>query len=243
MKWRIYVESTRYLQVKHPEWEGGFSETRKSAPSWMRRSAVIKHVTVLKSWSNLCFETERFLGFGLWTESTTTWPKRQETFLLKALSTELQGNLLRRQSHNQSLLWHCVPILFLFVKKLYRHQSIQRDSVKIVLSKVMISLRRHNPSIPREDDGAVRFDDTMPEFKAKFEGTSQCASTAWITFLAKEEDRRKGSNIVWTLTLPNTSCISEQFRDIQVVISLILHYKTMYCCQMTSPSTSTTSER
>ena len=37
------------------------------------------------------------------------------------------------------------------------------------------------------------------------------------------------------------SCISEQFRDIQEVISLILHCKTMYCCLMTLPSTSTTS--
>ena len=34
---------------------------------------------------------------------------------------------------------------------------------------------------------------------------------------------------------------SEQFRDIQEVTSLNLHCKTMYCCRMTSPSTSTTS--
>ena len=38
------------------------------------------------------------------------------------------------------------------------------------------------------------------------------------------------------LTLANSSCISEQFRDIQEVISLILHYKTMYFCRMTSPT-------
>ena len=56
-----------------------------------------------------------------------------------------------------------------------------------------------------------------------------------------EEDQRKGFNTAWTLTLPNISCISEQFKDIQEVISLILHCKTMYCCPMTSPSTSTTS--
>ena len=33
MKWRIYVESTRYLEVKkHPEGECGFLETRRSGP-------------------------------------------------------------------------------------------------------------------------------------------------------------------------------------------------------------------
>ena len=58
-------------------------------------------------------------------------------------------------------------------------------------------------------------------------------------FWQKEEDQRKGFNIARTLTLPNTSCISRQFKDIQEVISLILHCKTMYCCQRTSPSTST----
>ena len=49
----------------------------------------------------------------------------------------------------------------------------------------MIRFLRHDPSIPREDDGAVRFDDNVEEFKAKFAGTSQWSVNAWITFLAK----------------------------------------------------------
>ena len=36
----------------------------------------------------------------------------------------------------------------------------------------------------------------------------------------KEEDQRKGFNIVWILTLPNTSCTSEHFKDIQEVMQL-----------------------
>ena len=67
--------------------------------SWMCMSAVIKDVTVLGSWSNLYFETERFLGFASWTESTNTWPKRQKKFLLQALKTEVQGNLTRTFLH------------------------------------------------------------------------------------------------------------------------------------------------
>ena len=67
--------------------------------SWMCMSAVIKDVTVLGSWSNLYFETEQFLGFASWTESTNTWPKRQKKFLLQALKTEVQGNLTRTFLH------------------------------------------------------------------------------------------------------------------------------------------------
>ena len=44
------------------------------------------------------------------------------------------------------------------------------------VSKAMIRLLRHDPSIPREDDGAVRFDDLIEKFKAKFDGTFAMAN-------------------------------------------------------------------
>ena len=50
VKWKRCVESVQYLKVKkHPEWEGGFSETRKSARSWMWRSVFIRDVRVIES--------------------------------------------------------------------------------------------------------------------------------------------------------------------------------------------------
>ena len=45
----------------------------------------------------------------------------------------------------------------------------------------MIGLSRHDDTSHREDDGAVRFDDLIEEFKVKFDGTVD----AWTTFLAK----------------------------------------------------------
>ena len=36
------------------------------------------------------------------------------------------------------------------------------------VSKSMIRLLRQDETIPREDDGAVRFDDLVDKFKAKF---------------------------------------------------------------------------
>ena len=56
----------------------------------------------------------------------------------------------------------------------------------------MIRLLRHDGTIHREDDGAVRFDDLAELCESRFAGTSQWSAEAWITFLQKGEDRRKG---------------------------------------------------
>ena len=42
----------------------------------------------------------------------------------------------------------------------------------------MIGLLRHGASVLREDNGAVRFDDLMKEFEAKFGGSSQVSVNA-----------------------------------------------------------------
>ena len=68
-------------------------------------------------------------------------------------------------------------------------------------------------------------------------GQFKLGSASW----QKEEDKRKGFSTAWTLILRNISCIFEQSRDTQEVLSLILHFETMHRCRMTSPSTSTTS--
>ena len=67
---------------------------------------------------------------------------------------------------------------------------IEENSVKIVLKcqKFMIRLLRHDDTVHREDDEAVRIDDLAEKFKAKFDGTAKWPIEAWITFLAK---RRK----------------------------------------------------
>ena len=74
------------------------------------------------------------------------------------------------------------PISFLVRE---RHQPREIPSRLFTVSKAMIRSLRHDPSIPREGDGAVRFDDTMEEFKVEFDGTSQWPINDWITCLAK----------------------------------------------------------
>ena len=62
-----------------------------------------------------------------------------------------------------------------------------------VVSKAMIRLLRHDQSVPREDDGAVRLDGIMEEFKMVL-----CSGqlTIGCLFWQEEEDQRKGFNIV-----------------------------------------------
>ena len=53
------------------------------------------------------------------------------------------------------------------------------------VSKFMIGLMRHDASIFREDEGAVRFDDLIERFKVKFVGTLQRTVDASVNFLAQ----------------------------------------------------------
>ena len=106
-----------------------------------------------------------------------------------------------------------------------------------VMSKAMIRLLRHDQSVPREDDRAVRFDDIMEEFKKKFDGALQWPINDWIPILAKGGGPKK--RFQYCLN-PNSSRHFLNFRaiqDIQEVISLILNCKTLYCYQRASLST------
>ena len=76
----------------------------------------------------------------------------------------------------------------------------------------MIRLLQHNETIPREDDGAVSFDDLIEKFKASFDGTSQWTVDAWITFLAKGGGPKK--RLQYCLN-PNSSKHFLYFRAIQ----------------------------
>ena len=55
----------------------------------------------------------------------------------------------------------------------------------------MIRLLRHEKNIPRDDDGAVRFDVLIEEFKVKFVGTLQWTVDDWENCLAEGAGEKK----------------------------------------------------
>ena len=59
------------------------------------------------------------------------------------------------------------------------------------VSKVMIRLLRHDDSVHREEDGAVRFDDLAELFRSRFAATSHWSSQPRISFLEKGEGQKK----------------------------------------------------
>ena len=64
----------------------------------------------------------------------------------------------------------------------------------------------------------------------KFDDASRWLLKEWISTLAKGGGaKRKISMLCESKTLPINSCTFEQFKDIQEIMLLILHCKTMYC--------------
>ena len=70
-------------------------------------------------------------------------------------------------------------------------------------SRLFYSVKSHDQIattssiIPGEDDRAVRFDEIMKEFKAKFDGVSQWSINDWMSFL-NNTDLRTLRNIFKT---------------------------------------------
>ena len=105
----------------------------------------------------------------------------------------------------------------------------------------MTRLLRHDRTVSREIDGAVLFDDVLEECRKKeFDGASQCSLNDWTSILAKGGGAKKRFQYCLNPNSSSTSRTSEQFKDIQEIMLLILSCKTRYCYQRELLSTSTT---
>ena len=103
------------------------------------------------------------------------------------------------------------------------------------VSCFMIELLRHDDTLHRD---LTTWQNCLSQgLRVLRNGQLKLGSPSW----PQEDDRRKGFSTAGTLIFPNMSCIPEQSRDIQEVLALVLHCKTMYCYRTTSPSRSTTS--
>ena len=79
----------------------------------------------------------------------------------------------------------------------------------------MIRLLRHDDTVHREDDGAVRFDDLTEMFESRFAGASHWSIEPWISFLAKGGGPKKGFQCFMN---PNSSKYFLCFRAIQGLV-------------------------
>ena len=65
------------------------------------------------------------------------------------------------------------------------------DHSSFALSQIMTRTLRHEASIPREIDGAVKFDDLIEKLNVKFTGTLQWTVSTWVNSLAKGGGKKK----------------------------------------------------
>ena len=62
------------------------------------------------------------------------------------------------------------------------------------VSKLMTRTMRQEASIPREIDGAVKFDDLIEKLKVEFADTLQWTVSTWYILWQNEEEGRRGFN-------------------------------------------------
>ena len=77
----------------------------------------------------------------------------------------------------------------------------QYDKSCIEVSRKMIRLLRHDPSVLREEDGAVEFRILSQMFRSEFTSLQHRSIRAWLKYLQKEEDQKRVSSIVWIHSL------------------------------------------
>ena len=77
------------------------------------------------------------------------------------------------------------------------------------VSKYMVRSLRHDESVLREEDRAVRFDDLTEKFNNKFPSTKHLPVSAWITFLAEGGGPKERFKYCLNPILPYNSFTSE----------------------------------
>ena len=177
-------------------------EKKTRAKGWIRKNTRIGLVLDIKVChhedrysieimvESLCFETEQPLGFESWAELTSTWRNRWRPRRRKSI--QLRRELLPKQDHDRSPQWRCIVSIPLHERKWIDNTPEEYDHDCFTVSKAMIRQLRHGKSVHREEDGAVRFDDILEEFKKKkVDGASQRPLNDWISFLAKGRGAKK----------------------------------------------------
>ena len=176
------------VTIQDLEREAGFVRIRKLAQSWTFTFVIMKIVTVFKFRSDLCFKTERIVnGVEKYVNETTETIEDAEH---KASGKHFAKARSRMWITNNADTSVSVPLRD---RKWVEINPGSYNHVCYVKSKAMIRLLRHDQNIPRETDGAVKYEDIVEEFikKENFQCASQWSLNDWISFLAKGGGAKK----------------------------------------------------
>ena len=176
----------------------------------------------------------------LFQDNTVSWVRivnGVEKYVTESMLTTKEEDMASRKPIAKERPWQkptvtltSVSILVLERKWIDIETQRSHDHKCYEVSEAIARFLRHDQSVPRGSDGAIQYDDIIEECrKKKFDDASQWLLEDWISTLARRvEERRKDFNFAWIQTLPINSCTFEQLKDIQKIMLLILHCKTMY---------------
>ena len=230
---REYTHS-RNLTTSRPR--GGSVQIRRSAQSWMWNSILTKAVTALISWSNHCLETEQFHGFALWVVSTNTCRNVRRNTHWEHWSVH---QLMETCGKGWAKTETCCGFVFQFSS--YQWKIMERRWYTSIRSQLFWSVKIHDQNTATRSVNSSRnwWSSKIRRLDREIEGvkfadTLQWTASTWVNSLAKGGGKKK--RFQYCLN-PYSSNEILYFRAIQGHSNC----KTIYCCRMTLPSTSTTS--
>ena len=111
----------------------------------------------------------------------------------------------------------------------YHEDRARGDSIQNKTREEDGIQNRHNPSVLREEDGAVEFRILAQIFRSEFTSSQQWSIRALLNYLQKGGGLTRDSSIVWIHTLLLPSYTFYQFKATLEENTSILHGK-MTCC-------------
>ena len=159
---------------------------------WMWRSAIIKDVSVLRSRSNLHFETELFSWVRIVNGINKHVTETSEEITDASVENRGTGKPVAKAKPRPTPTLTLSPVSIPYLERKWIDIEPRKFSQSVFeVPKFMNRLLRNDDIIHREDGGAVRFDDLAEVFVWRFAGTSHWAIQAWISFLAKGGEQKK----------------------------------------------------
>ena len=209
------VENALNLKIfRHLDQEDGFVQIQRSVQSWTWNTILTRDVTVLISWSNHCLETKQFHGFALWMASTRTSQKRQKKYPLRTLiCSSAQGDSLQKAEPRPKPVVNSSSNYVPINERRWIDIDTQPfDHSCFEVSKFMTRTLRHNASIPREIDGAVKFDDLIEKLKVKFADTLQWTVSTWVNSTWIRSGKTQNRTVQTHLEISSQYSILVQFK-------------------------------
>ena len=235
---RLVVNTLFQEMMDHHNQKDGFRETRELDPYWKLRPVVYMANMELKieiwslsedtsqSWVRISHGSNKFMIDSNHNQHRSscrsTW-RTSVTTEDEGFCSQIEG---KKQNHKEENLLIYRASFRRIERKWIDIEPGDSSLSAYEISKKVINLLRHSQTIHRGEDGAVQFWRIKNYLQNQFPQNHLLVWRSLESMLGSQEEEQKG-DISTPLIFQEQLFISELFKDIQDVISLILHCRTM----------------